>query len=387
MIILEDGPISELMQGYLERSGQPVMATDRARALVREGCCLNLVDPLPAMERVNAGERLYAMAETHLGWVRDHLERPDMIRAIEVFKDKELMRTKLAPLYPDYRFRPVGIEELLTMPCPVEDLPFVVKPSVGFLSAGVYAVRNEADWDSVIAILREQRDVWAARYDATVLDWGRFLIEPLIEGEEYAIDAWYDESGHAQITDILLHEFAGPEDNSDRLYMTGPRIVRSQMEPMTRFLDEANRFVGARCFPVHAEVRVANGRVYPIEFNPLRFAGMGSTEISWYAYDHLGFDAFLNNRRIDWDKALARCGEDDLYCMTCLNATADLPSHAALDFEALADEVSSVLGITRFDFDAAGSFGFLFWKTSAEDSAERQHLLHLDLNDYLLPVS
>ncbi|MGI6590487.1 MAG: ATP-grasp domain-containing protein [Eggerthellaceae bacterium] len=387
MIILEDGSVSELMQCYLEDSGQPVMATKRARALVDAGRHLTLVDPEEAMARVNAGERLYTMAETHLGWIRAHLTRPDMADAIKVFKDKQLMRERLAPLYPDFRYRSVTAEELLSMPCPVHELPCIVKPSVGFLSAGVYPVRSRADWDHAVASIRRQSLEWASRYDETVVDWGRFLIESLIEGEEYAIDAWYDDAGEAQITDILHHEFAGPQDSSDRLYTTGPQIIRTQLEPMTRFLNEANRYVGARCFPVHVEVRVADGCVYPIEFNPLRFAGMGGTEVSWYAYGHLGFDAFLNDRRIDWDSALARCGDDDLYCLTCLNPEEGTPSSEALDYSAVAKLFSTVLSFTPFELASSGFFGFMFWKTSARDSTERQRLLNLDLSPYLHPAS
>ena len=83
---------------------------------------------------------------------------------------------------------------------------------------------------------------------------------------------------------MLRHDFTSPEDTSDRMYVTSASIVRDTSTMFASWLDRVNALIGARNFPVHVEVRVSDGHVSPIEFNPLRFAGLGGTDVSWYGY-------------------------------------------------------------------------------------------------------
>ena len=74
------------------------------------------------------------------------------------------------------------------------------------------------------------------------------------------------------------------------MYVTSASIVRDTSTMFASWLDRVNALIGARNFPVHVEVRVSDGHVSPIEFNPLRFAGLGGTDVSWYGY---GYRTFL----------------------------------------------------------------------------------------------
>ena len=88
---------------------------------------------------------------------------------------------------------------------------------------------------------------------------------------------------------MLRHDFTSPEDTSDRLYVTSASIVRDTSTMFASWLDRVNALIGARNFPVHVEVRVSDGHVSPIEFNPLRFAGLGGTDVSWYGYGSVSY--------------------------------------------------------------------------------------------------
>lgn len=52
-----------------------------------------------------------------------------------------------------------------------------------------------------------------------------FILEQYITGEEYALDAYYDENGRAVLLNIMKHDFACSSDVSDRLYYTGKEII------------------------------------------------------------------------------------------------------------------------------------------------------------------
>jgi hypothetical protein len=382
MIILDDSFVSERMRAYLECSQQPVLATDMARGIAACGRDIVLVEPTEAVRRVDAGERLYAQSESRLAWVTSHVGNPDILHGIEVFKDKERMRKMLAPLYPDYFFAACSVDELVGMEYPAHAAPFVLKPSIGFLSIGVYAIGSREQWEAAIADIRTHRADWTACYDESVIGGTRFIIESSIEGTEYALDAYYDEWGDAHLLDILRHDFADPADTSDRLYVTSASIVREKSASMLAFLRRVNDCAHVKNLPVHVEVRECDGAICPIEFNPLRFAGLGGTEISDFAYGFFAFDCYLRGEDPDWDAVLPRC-DDRLYCMSVLNPPPGLPSGMMMDYRALASRFAHPLAIERFDRDSTGIFGFMFWKTDPGDSAEREFLLRTDLREFL----
>lgn len=58
------------------------------------------------------------------------------------------------------------------------------------------------------------------------------------------------------------------------------------------WLTEVNGHVGVKDFPVHVEARMSNGVITPIEFNPLRFAGICGTEVAYHAYGFHTYDYF-----------------------------------------------------------------------------------------------
>ena len=51
--------------------------------------------------------------------------------------------------------------------------------------------------------------------------------------------------------------------------------------------------------------RDASGRIRPIEFNPLRFAGWCCTDVSLFAWGFHTYGCFLEGARPDWDRVLA----------------------------------------------------------------------------------
>lgn len=222
MIILDPNHVSSLMRSYLEDSHQPVVKTPMAEGLRNEGADIVLVEADEAVRRIEAGERLYAMSESHLGWLAEHVKRPDLLHAVGICKDKARMRKALSPLFPELFFESVKTEDLLQMTCPEDRLPLVVKPAVGFLSMGIHVVRSEEDWNRAMEQIAQERTCWDSRYARSVVDGERFIVESLIEGTEYAVDVYFDGNGQAHVLDILRHDFADAADTSDRLYVTGP---------------------------------------------------------------------------------------------------------------------------------------------------------------------
>lgn len=381
MIILDEPFASDVLLDWCEASAHPVLdnAFVRAAAGTR---ALNLVGDAEAARRVMAGERLYTNSENALSWLDAHAPDAPATRTAALFKDKAGIREALAGLDPQVYFRRIPAAELHSIDPDGLPLPVVLKPTVGFCSMGVYVVRGRADWDAALDDIAENERVWASRYPGTVVGTGEFIVESLIEGQEYALDAFFDEEGRPHLLNILRHDFADAEDTSDRMYVTSPSIIQETSGLFLDWLSRVNEVVGARSFPVHVEVRVKDGHVSPIEFNPLRFAGLSGTDISWYAYGYRTYEAFLDDRLPDFDAVLpARRGK--AYCMSLLGVPADCTGAEPFDLEALIVRFYVPLRVLELDGAATGSYAFLFLETDESDPAERDWLLRADLHEFI----
>ena len=95
------------------------------------------------------------------------------------------------------------------------NFPFVIKPSVGFFSIGVHVIRNRSEWEMALMELNPEK--LKTIYPRNVLDTTIFIMEEYIEGEEYAIDCYFNHTGEVVILNILHHKFLSGSDTSDRV--------------------------------------------------------------------------------------------------------------------------------------------------------------------------
>lgn len=388
MVILDEPYASPQLLEWLERSQHPVLrnAFSRREAF-RSGRTLNLVDAAEAAARLDAGERVYTNSENALAWISEHVDNGSLTRAIATFKDKVAMRKLLSQLDEGFFFRACTAEQLphLDFAELAAYVPFVVKPARGFCSMGVHVVTCRAEWDAALVDFARNAATWAAMYPDSVVAGSDFILEQYITGQEYALDAYFDEVGAAHVLNVLRHDFAGPDDTSDRMYTTSAAIVRENAPVFEAWLTRVNALAGARNFPVHVEVRVGeDGVVRPIEFNPLRFAGLGGTDVAQRAFGFRTYEAFLTGQLPDFDAAFAYAG-NHVYTMSLLNPPAGVTGAETFDYQAFSWRFANVLELRQFDVPTFGCYGFLFIETdeSAQGAAELDFLLHSDLREFI----
>ncbi len=383
MMIIDEPFAAPVLIEYLEQTQQPVLANSMARKLAGEHR-INVLESVEFAKQLNAGARLVCTSENAFDWIAEHAENKVMTDAIATFKDKARMRKLLAPMYPELECREVPTDQLGNVNFNELQPPFVLKPTVGYCSAGVYVVSSREQWDAVLADIQQNLAVWRSRYSESSLSEDFFIIEPYLDGTEYAVDAYFDENGEAVVLDVLRHEFKDANDTTDRCYVTGPSIVCRHASHFAEWLTEVNRFVGARNFPVHVETRMKEGHITPIEFNPLRFAGICGTEISYFAYGFHAYDYFLRGIRPNWDELLAD-KEGKLYCMGYVPAPEPLAmGEASFDYDAFQQRFSGLQAFYRFDPQETGALGFVFIETSENDEDERAFLRDADLGQFLI---
>jgi hypothetical protein len=375
MLLLDAPYVSDYLRETILRLGQPVLDSERARAMARcDG--IDYIDARDFADRLVAGERVLANSENSLDLVLAAAGKSDLARQIEVCKDKALFRETTAPLYPDYRFCRVSADRLDAFDPASFPKPFVIKPSRGFFSLGVHVVNSDGQWPATAATLAGERTTMNAQYPESVVDGGEFIVEAAIEGEEFAMDVYFDSRGEPAITNILQHQFASADDVSDRLYFTSTTILRQWLGPFTEACRDMGRACGFRDFPMHLEVRVEpNGRVLPIEANPLRFAGWCVADITAHAWGINPYECYLTGARPDWTVLLDAADAahpDSVWAMVI----GDLPSGISgrdvthVDYDGFASRFDTVLELRRMDYRTYPVFAMAFVRTTGARMAE-----------------
>jgi hypothetical protein len=387
MYILEAPYVSTILARSAETAGRPVLATAVAEEALAASD-VNLLDDaaFAAHFRQTPGARLYTNSENALDWVCRYLADTDLPAAIDRLKDKVAFRRLLADLDPATRFAEVHLSALDAFDPAAVGYPFVIKPAAGFFSLGVHRVEESSDWPRTKENLKVDAERYARVYPRRVLELDRLVAESVIEGDEFAVDAYFDAQGRPVVVGILEHPFASGADVSDRVYRTGAETIRRWREPFEDYLHELGRRAGLRNFPLHIELRVnGDGAIRPIEANPLRFGGWCAGDIGHYAWGFDPYHVFLEDHRPDWDRLLVERDE-----WTTALVAADLPPdvdrrHFEVDYEAFADRFTDLLELRPLRDPRQPVFAFAYLRVPADDPSELEEILHADLREYLRP--
>ncbi len=386
--ILVDKPyVSEFLKETAATHRIPIVKTPEAQALgVTEGPHLMEEREVLRLLRSMDAPRLYTTSENALGWIARNLSSTGLPEKIDLFKNKVKFRSILAPLMPDFYYREVTWNTLDALTPEDMPLPFVIKPAVGFFSMGVYKVTTLREWSDIKKAIKA--DIVKAKelYPREVFDARSFIIEQTIDGEEFAVDAYFDAEGNPVILGIFKHLFATGADVSDRVYFTSKEVMEENLAEITRFLGDLGKVAGVRNFPVHAEVRRSGtGKFLPIEVNPMRFGGWCSTpDLTYLAYGINPYLFYFQQERPDWPRLL-RGKAGKRYCLIVLDNTTGVDGHdiARFDYERLLGRFEKPLELRKIDYREYPVFGFLFVETSKDNEAELEWVLHSDLKEFV----
>ncbi len=386
MILLDKPYISDFLLDTIADYGLEVIDTPESRRL-SGGRALNFISQEHAVNSLAGCDYplIYTASENSLAWVAENMAGSNIARIVEQVKNKARFRELIQPLYPDFYYREVALEDVASLEADQLQFPFVIKPSIGFFSLGVYVVDSAEQWptirERVVADVEKIKDL----YPDAVLNTSTYLIEQVITGREFAFDAYYDDNGEPVILNILEHFFAGPEDVSDRIYMTSRKIISECLGKFRDFLSDINHLLKARNFVVHVEVRItADGRVVPIEINPMRFGGWCTTaDLTWYAYGENSYLNFLKKSQPDWQSILS-VADDTVYALVVLDNSTGTPGSEIVDFDynRLLQGFVEPLELRKANWKEYPLFGYFFTATPAREMIELTDILSSDLREF-----
>ena len=378
MVILERPFVSDLMVDTLKNNNIPVLRNEMAEERVADGNVLS--DEEFSAEYGKRG-KIYTVSENALGWIYEHIDDKRFLDSISLVKDKYAFRRICRDIYPDFFFKEVNINEMAEMDTDNITFPCVIKPSVGFLSKGVFVANNPEEYRKAVASLQRDFATAGAGFPEFVVGKSRFLIEEYIHGEEYAVDTYFDENETPAILNIFHHKFMDESDTSDRLYMTSKVLFDRYEGAFTQFLTNLNNTLHLRNFPMHIEFRYDGRKAVPIEINPLRFTGFCLNELQVFISGQHPMLSYLRGTHVTKEE-MWRGKENLTYAFTVL----DLPAgceEKAFDDEKFSADFPYVIDVRLVPDKTSGVAATVFLRTETANEAAFDRIMSLDMREYM----
>ena len=386
MFLIDKPFVSDFLIKTIKDNNYKIIATKVAKELVKDDSLAWIAEEEAiALLKNNPEISLYSNSENALAWIDQYYGESELSSQLQVLKNKVKFRELIKELFPDFYFKQISIEEIQRLSDDEIRFPFVIKPAVGFFSIGVHIVENEKDWIKAKSEL--QPDKLKSIFPENVLNTSNFIIEEFIRGEEYAIDYYYDNNGDAVLLNVLHHLFSSGTDTSDRVYSTSKAIIEKYKIDLEYFLSKIGKELHLKNFPAHAEVRIdENGKIIPIEVNPLRFGGFCTTaDLLGVTLGFNEYKCFCENKKPDWD-TIFKGKENKTFSVIILdNNSGIIPSDIlGFNYSGLAKDFEKPIVIRELDINKYPVFGFAFIESAASNKKELNDILTSDLRKYIV---
>lgn len=387
MILIDLPYISTFLLQTIKENNLKIVSTKAAKSMISDNS-LNWISENEAVEFIkNIPDcPLYTNSENSISWVEKNLASTKLPKQIHVFKNKIKFRELLKDTFPDYFFKGIKFEDLTQFSLQNIKFPFIIKPAVGFFSLGVHKVDQAEEWPQVLNKIIGDINEIKGFYPNEVVDTDYFILEDCIEGEEYAMDCYFNKEGEPVILSILHHRFSTGKDVNDRVYTTSQEIIEKHLPKMQFFLNTLAELTNLRNFPFHVEVRIdKNGTIIPIEVNPMRFGGWCTTaDLSYFAFGFNSYLYFLNGTKPNWEE-LFKAGKNKMYSLILLDNNSGIPETkiAAFNYDLLLSDFENPLELRKVDFNDYPFFGMVFVETTQGNEKELDQILTSDLRKYI----
>jgi len=387
MILIDQPFASDFLIKTIKGNNFQIIETSIAKEMIDDSS-LNWISENEAIDiyKNQADFPIYTNSENTISWIEKNLPFSELPAKIQLFKNKIAFRELIKEAFPNYFFKGVKFENLKTITEDNLQFPLIIKPAVGFFSLAVYKVDNWEEWASALPKIKTEIEAFKNMYPKEVVDATSFILEAYIEGEEHAIDCYFNEKGEVVILNILHHIFSSDKDVSDRVYSASKEIFEMYYNEIEQFLQLIGKKANLKNFPMHVEVRVdKNKKIIPIEINPLRFGGWCTTgDISWFAFGINSYEYFLKNKKPNWVEIFSN-RQTNKYNLIVLDNNSGIKESAieSFNYELLLKDFKKPLNLRKVDYKKYRVFGFLFTETSIENNTELEYILTSDLKKYI----
>ncbi len=225
--------------------------------------------------------------------------RIDVARAnaIKSLKDKFMFRQIISQIYPNYQYQLVKAHDIQRLTVHKKS---VIKPIKGCFGTAVRIVEPSTDFNKLSAELNAELDKNSNVFSESVLSKDDFILEQFIDGEEYAVDMFYNAEGESCIVNIYHHPMPTNEAYLHMIYYSSKSVFDEIYDKARIFFTELNKILQVKNFVMHSEFKLDGENLIPIEINAMRFGGMGLGNLVFHALHINPYIYFLNGIEPDW---------------------------------------------------------------------------------------
>ncbi|MCK5893166.1 MAG: ATP-grasp domain-containing protein [Endozoicomonadaceae bacterium] len=261
---------------------------------------------------LSLANKIYAPHEDALDNILLQSTDAQLADGIIQLKDKFLFRQLLKKVTPDYFCKVVNREKLTALQLPT-DRKYVLKPRKGFFGTAVHFIDHTTDLQVLSLTIEAELKKSGSYFSNNTLDTQDLIVEEFIEGEEYAVDMFFNSNGEPVITNITHHPLAHRQEYFHSLYYTSREVFEQYYDRFITFFNHFNQELKLRNFPIHAEFKGTPENFKSIEMNPLRFGGFGLADLAFHTTGLNPFKAYFLNESIDWSEFWQQ-HPDESYC-------------------------------------------------------------------------
>ncbi|WP_107839791.1 ATP-grasp domain-containing protein [Metasolibacillus meyeri] len=373
MIFLDTNYISPMLQEALIHTKMPMYDIVN-KQLINES-------PASTFE-LQDNQLVIVNSENAIKVLTDHYAHLNVTRWSNLFKNKVAFRKYLAASFPSFYFKESTLQELSMMDSSTISYPIILKPAIGYSSVGVQKIKDAQQFTEAVQQLVDNNGL-STSYSKDILNFQTFILETYIEGQELAVDAYFNADGKPVILNLFARMFRDAEDMSDRIYYTSKKVVTQYLQVVEQYLSELATSLDLRNYPFHIELRIdAQGVLIPIEINPLRFAGIGTTELGVHAYDINPYEYVLRQWEPDWSQKIANMDER-IYSFTCAEFDSQLTFEdiESIQHEELKQQFEHLLEYRILPQDSGTTFAVIFFVS--DSFSQNEHILSLDFMSFV----
>ncbi len=331
--------------------------------------------------RFEQGDKIIISTETVLDDVLHRMDDPQKKELISTLKNKVSCRQMLTALFPDFFFKEISIPDLATLELDPAERYFV-KPIKGYWGSAAYPLDISTDRKALTDEITRQLQIRTNIFSDLVVAKDRLIVEEFIDGDEYAVDMFFNEDGLPVITNICYHPLPKKLEYLHVVYYTSYDVFHRLHDNMIGFFTELNKTIHARNIPIHGEFKLHKGKLTPVELNPLRFGGDGFADLSYHAFGFNPFLCFAQGSAPDWE-TLWKGREGKVYAFYLGYNGTDLDtSKYRPDFRNFRRLFSHILADTAMNYQSTLAFSVMYIE---ENSLDRiNELLEIEFNEYFV---
>jgi ATP-grasp domain len=296
--------------------------------------------------------------------------------AIKALKDKFVFRTMLSKIYPNYQFVFVSAQGIQNLSIHKKS---VIKPIKGCFGTGVRVIEPNTDFKQLSLDIAAELHKNGHIFSDSVLSKEDFILEQYIEGEEYAVDMFYNAKGEPCIVNIYYHPMPKNKAYLHMIYYSSKEVFDKIYEKAKAFFTELNKILGVTNFAMHSEFKLDNEDLMPIEINSMRFGGMGLGNLVFHALNVNPYAYFQQDMEPNWKKIWVENTDHIFTFFIAYNSANKSTTAYKPNREKLKSQFTQVLLEQIFDYQKQLAFAIYCLKETKENI---EKLLKIEFDDY-----